>query len=166
MLVAITLLAGAPDGTAQTAADEDFVEPILKQALETEKTGVEVPWSNPATGNGGIVVIERTFYRDPRTPCRDYRRTLERAGAPTIEIEGTGCRVGPGEWMLDEAEPTSVAASPGSPTRPPGPDEPPEPEPARAGATPPSCPTIEVTPVPCGKPPPVADYTMPPRTRL
>lgn len=167
VLVGILTLAAAPDVAAQTAADEEYVEPLLNRALETEKTGVELPWSNPATGSSGTIAIERTFYQDPRTPCRDYRRTLERAGAPTLEIEGTGCRVGPSQWALDEEEPTALAATPAPVTgTTPPPDEPPEPEPARAEAAPPSCPTMAVTPVPCGKPPPVVDYTMPTRTRL
>ena len=167
VLVGMVALAATPDGAAQTAADEEYVEPLLDQALETEKTGVELPWSNPATGSSGTIVIERTFYRDPRTPCRDYRRTLEQAGAPTLEIEGTGCRVGPSRWALDEEEPTSLAATPAPGARStPAPDEPSAPEPARTEAAPPSCPTVSVAPVPCGKPPPVVDYTMPTRTRL
>ena len=121
VLIWTATLAGAPDLAAQVA-DEEYVEPLLNQALETEKTGVELPWSNPDTGSSGIIVIERTFYRDPSTPCRDYRRTLERAGAPAVEIEGTGCRVGPSEWALDEEGPASL---PRRPPRAPGPPGPP-----------------------------------------
>lgn len=166
VLIWIATLAGALDLAAQVA-DEDYVEPLLNRALEAEKTGVEMPWSNPETGSSGIIVIERTFYRDPRTPCRDYRRTLERAGAAAVEIEGTGCRVGPSEWELDEEGPAALAATPAPGAGPaPAPDEPPAPEPARPEAAPPSCPTLSVTPVPCGKPPAVVDYTMPTRTKL
>jgi 17 kDa outer membrane surface antigen len=167
-------LAGAQDAAAQVA-DEEYVEPLLNQALETERTGVELPWRNPATGSSGIIAIERTFYRDPRTPCRDYRRTLERAGEPAVEVEGTGCRIGPSEWAIDEKPPAALAATPApgagpapAPDEPPAPapDEPPVPEPARTEPAPPSCPTMSVTPVPCGRPPAVVDYTMPTRTRL
>ena len=149
-------------------ADEEYVEPLLNQALETEKTGVELPWSNPDTGSSGIIVIERTFYRDPGTPCRDYRRTLERAGAPALEIEGTGCRVGPSEWALDEEEPASLAATPAPGAGPaPAPDEPfGFPSRRAPRPPPPSCPTMSVAPVPCSKPPAVVDYTMPTRTKL
>src|SRR5690606_40191021 len=62
-LAGLAALMAPPDGGAQTAADEAYVEPLLYQALETEKSGVEVPWSNPATGSSGTIVIERTFYR-------------------------------------------------------------------------------------------------------
>jgi surface antigen len=166
VLIWTAMVVGAPHLVAQVA-DEDYVEPLLNKALETEKTGVELPWSNPATGSGGIIVIERTFYRDPRTPCRDYRRTVEQAGAAAVEIEGTGCRVGPNEWTLEEEEPASLAAAPAPAAGPaPAPDEPSAPEPARTEAAPPSCPTMSSTPVPCGKPPAVVDYTMPTRTKL
>jgi surface antigen len=163
-------LTGAPDHlAAQTDADEDYVAPFVNQALETEKSGVEVPWSNPATGSSGTIVIERTFYRDPRTPCRDYRRTLERAGAPPVTIQGTGCRIGPGRWSLDEEKPRPMAATAptvGVGTPPPRQaTERPEVEPA-AGPAPPSCPAPSAAPVACTKPPPVVDYTMPSRTEL
>jgi surface antigen len=171
-LIGAAALAGTADLAAQMA-DEEYVAPLLERALETEKTDVELSWSNPDTGSSGIIVIERTFYRDPSTPCRDYWRTLERAGAPPLAIQGTGCRVGPSEWELDEEGPASVAATPaaGAGLAPgagpaPAPDEPFLPEPARTEAAPPSCPTLSVTPVPCSKPPAVVDYTMPTRTEL
>jgi hypothetical protein len=166
----IAATAAAPrDVAAQAEADEEYVGPLVNQALETEKSGVEIPWSNPATGSSGMIVIERTFYRDPRTPCRDYRRTLQRAGAPAVEIQGTGCRVRSGGWSLDEEDPRSVAATApaagtGS-TRRREPAEAPGPEPA-AGPAPPSCPTLTAVPVPCDKPPAVVDYTMPTKTEL
>ena len=166
VLISLAPLAGVPGAAAQVA-DAEYVEPLLNQALEAERTGVELPWRNPATGSSGIIVIERTFYRDPRTPCRDYRRTLERAGEPAIEVEGTGCRIAPSEWAIDEEAPASRAATPAPAAGPePTPDEPPAPEPARAEPEPPRCPTMSVTPVPCGRPPAVVDYTMPTRTRL
>ena len=166
----IAAAAAPQDVAAQADADEEYVGPLVNQALETEKSGVEIPWSNPATGSSGMILIERTFYRDPRTPCRDYRRTLERAGAPTIEIQGTGCRIGSGRWSLDEEDPRSIAATgptagTGTP-RTPESTEPPAAAPARAGAAPPSCPAPTAAPVPCDKPAAVVDYTMPSKTEL
>lgn len=163
----IAVTAAPQEGVAQAEADEEYVGPLINQALETERTGVEIPWSNPATGSSGTIVIERTFYRDPRTPCRDYRRTLKRVGAPTVEIQGTGCRIRSGRWSLDEEEATSIAATAATGTSPePEPAGPRDPEPARAGTAPPNCPTLSAVPVPCGKPPAVVDYTMPTRTKL
>jgi surface antigen len=157
------------DLAAQADEDEEYVGPLVNQALESEKSRLEIPWHNPATGSGGMIMIERTFYRDPRTPCREYRRTRERGGAPTIEVHGTGCRIGPGLWSLDEDEAKSVAATAPSagtgagPTPPPA--EPPDVEPG-AGPAPASCPALSAVPVPCTKPPAGVDYTMPTRTEL
>jgi surface antigen len=151
---------------AQADADEEYVGPLINQALETEKTGVEVPWTNPATGSRGTITIERTFYRDPRTPCRDYRRTIQRPGAPVVAIQGTGCRVGSGRWSLDEEAPAAAREARVGATPPETePFEPPAPEPERAAA-PPSCPALTAVPVPCGKPAAVVDYTMPTKTEL
>lgn len=169
VVLGIATIAAAQDVAAQADADDEYVGPLVNQALETEKSGVEIPWSNPATGSSGMILIERTFYRDPRTPCRDYRRTLEQAGAPTVEIQGTGCRIGAGRWSLDEEEPRSLARATApaatGPAPPPEPAAAPAPEPA-AGPTPPSCPAVEATPAHCAKPDPVADYTMPTKTEL
>jgi hypothetical protein len=157
------------DCAAQAEADEDYVGPLVNQALESEKSRLEIPWHNPATGSGGVIVIERTFYRDPHTPCRDYRRTLERAGAPTVEVDGTGCRIGPGRWSLDEEGAQSIAAgapSAGGAAAPtPAPAEPPDAAP-EAGPAPASCPALSAVPLPCTKPPAVVDYTVPTRTKL
>jgi 17 kDa outer membrane surface antigen len=161
----ILVVSSAQRIAAQADLDEEYVGPLINQALETEKTGVEIPWTNPATGSRGTIAVERTFYRDPRTPCRDYRRTIERPGAPIVEIQGTGCRVGSGRWSLDEDEPDAAATvlfggtpRETEPSRPP-----PEPE---SAAAPPSCPAPSAVPVPCTKPAAVVDYTMPTRTEL
>ena len=161
-MAGILLAVAVQPVAAQADADEDYVGPLINQALENERSGVEIPWTNPATGSRGIIVIERTFYRDPRTPCRDYRRTIERAGAPGVAIEGTGCRLGSGRWSLDEDEPDSAREAL---IRRPPPEAAEAPEPERAAA-PPSCPALSAAPVPCAKPPAVADYTMPAKTEL
>jgi hypothetical protein len=157
------------DLAAQSDQDEEYVRPLVNQALESEKSRFEIPWRNPATGSSGMIMIERTFYRDPRTPCREYRRTLERAGAPAVEVNGTGCRIGPGLWSLDEGTAGSVAATAPSAgagaARTPPPAEPPDVEPG-AGPAPASCPALNAVPVPCTKPPAGVDYTMPTRTKL
>jgi hypothetical protein len=162
--------AAAPhDLAAQADADEEYVGPLVNQALESEKSRLEIPWRNPATGSSGMIMIERTFYRDPRTPCREYRRTLERAGAPAVEVHGTGCRIGPGLWSLEEEGAKSAAATApsaeGGAARTPPPAAPPDIEPG-VGPAPASCPALNAVPVPCTKPPAVVDYTMPTRTKF
>lgn len=87
---------------SEDPGDQTYLTIAINEALETRKTEVEIPLRNPDTGSQGLLVIERTYYRDPTTPCRDYRRTIERPGAPPTEIRGTGCRVGKALWSLDE----------------------------------------------------------------
>jgi surface antigen len=98
--------------------DQPYLSTIVNQALETERTRVEIPWSNPDTGHRGVIIIDRTWYRDPQSPCRDYRWTLERAGQPVETISGTGCRIGPAVWRLDEGSPAPGGLSIPGPTAP------------------------------------------------
>jgi surface antigen len=124
-LVGIVVAGGAAGwaGTGNAAPagdprDQPYLSVVVNQALETERTNVEIPWSNPETAHRGAIVIERTFYRDPRTPCREYRRTTERPGErpgePAALIRGTGCRIGPAVWSLDEADAPPETATAGT----------------------------------------------------
>ena len=141
----------APDGT--TSADDTVVLPLVNRVLENEPTGVEVQWSNPATGNQGIVVVIRTVSTPPERPCREYRRTRQQPGAPVETIEGVGCRIGPALWELDEKrDPLRDQATATK-----------EAVPAKA-ATPPRCPPVDpdmVVRVPCGRAASFTAFTMP-----
>jgi len=74
----------------------------VKHTLEFERSGVDVAWSNPVTGNGGMIRVERTYFLNPDTPCRDYIRTADRPGGKRSVTKGTGCRMEDGRWFLDE----------------------------------------------------------------
>ena len=99
------ILAASSSQTASAAEDFDdmsYVTAAIQHVLEKYKTGQAYEWSNPDTGNSGIIVAERTFYLDARTPCRDYRRTTEGWGGSRTEVTGTGCRTQEGWWKLNE----------------------------------------------------------------
>lgn len=164
----IPTLAWAVDDPRDTA----FLAPVIQRALETARTDVEVPWSNPATGHRGVIVVERTFYREPSTPCRDYTRTVETAGAAPEVTRGTGCRTEAGVWEIDEPPASMAHARPGASAPPPvgtlpepsaGPSGDPAPT-ARAevGA---ACPDTVLVPMPSTRPPELA-YTLPTRAAL
>jgi surface antigen len=174
-VVAAVLL--SPIGLRPALATEDprdrpYVMDQVNQALETQRTKVEIRWSNPETGNGGTIVIERTFYSDTGEPCRDYRRTLDRSGAPPLVIKGTGCRLGPARWEIDEKTPAqpdkskSKTAKTLDETRAPAAKSatvakaPVCPDPAARG------PPFTVVKVPCGRPPAFTDYTLPSKAEL
>ncbi|MGH6920516.1 MAG: RT0821/Lpp0805 family surface protein [Geminicoccaceae bacterium] len=147
---------------ADDPRDAAFLAPVLQRVLETARTDVETPWRNPATGNGGSIVVERTFYREPEMPCRAYARTLEAAGAAPQVSRGTGCRSSTGLWLIEE-EPETLAGSaprgmpsPGTAAVPPHEVEP--------GAGP-TCPDTVLVPMPTARPPAFA-YTLPSRAEL
>ncbi len=167
-----------PALAAEDPRDRPYVLDQVNQALETQRTMVETRWSNPETGNGGIIVIDRTFYSDTGAPCRDYRRTLDRTGAPPLVTEGTGCRLGPARWEIDEktsapaekSKATTAGTKTGarklSPTAAPAAKSAAVgraavcPDPAVPG------PPFTVVKVPCGRPPAFTAYTLPSKTEL
>jgi surface antigen len=158
---------------AEDPRDAAFLAPVIQRALETARTDVEVPWSNPATGHRGTIVVERTFYREPSTPCRDYTRTVEAAGAALEVTRGTGCRTEAGVWELDEP-PAAMARTRPGPSAPPaartppptaGAGAPPEPGPAALAEAGPTCPDTVLMPMPSTRPPELA-YTLPTRAAL
>jgi surface antigen len=156
---------------ADDPRDAAFLEPILQRVLETTRTDVAVPWRNPATGNGGSIVIERTFYREPDMPCRSFARTVESAGAAPQVMRGTGCRSSTGLWLIEE-EPASMAGTPRG-TAPRGTAPVATPAPGTAAVPPhevepaagPTCPDTVLVPLPTERPPALA-YTLPSRAEL
>ena len=136
-VLAVLALALGSHGASATSDFRDvaLVSATISHVLERERTGVEVSWSNPDTGNAGSVVAERTYYIDGRTPCRDYRRTMRGSGGETLIVRGTGCRTAAGRWRLDEQSDSDVAAAP-----------PPEPEVPYGDSRP--APAVERAPLP------------------
>jgi surface antigen len=129
--IALALLTAPVFGSRDAGAaavdpggDLEHVRPLLKQTLETEKSGIEIRWSNPETGHSGKIRVERTFFRDEQ-PCREYLRTISRPGASGFVIRGTACRTGRAVWTIEdevavETEARKAAARPAAPasTRP------------------------------------------------
>jgi hypothetical protein len=135
--------------------DLPFVLEAVNDALEAARTNVDVPWENPATGSSGVIVVEKTFYPSPETPCRQYRRTFNRPDKVSTVTRGTGCRVGPARWKIEE-EPTAstVPSAPKSGPSPETPAGPPSPIGGTASGTPSTPKTAKPseTPKPPAKP--------------
>ena len=83
---------------AQDQSDTAYLAARLNKVLEFEPTGNQVPWQNPATGKHGVIVVERTYFLDPKTPCRDFSYTVEGDFSRSRELKGVGCRDKGGEW--------------------------------------------------------------------
>ena len=106
-------LAISPSSFTWAEAPEDvaYVTDRIPKILEFEQTGTKIPWRNPETGNGGIIMVERTYFTDPNTPCRDFILTVDAGEAAPLTAQGTGCRTGQGKWQLsDELELSSLSA--------------------------------------------------------
>jgi surface antigen len=118
-IVAVLLAAGAAvaaDPVADDPRDIAVVMPALNDALEHERSGKDISWTNVATGRAGTIRIERTFYRGQQQPCREYTRTTTGAGA-SYQVRGTGCRLGKLNWTVEEArsaEPAATASTAGA----------------------------------------------------
>ncbi len=106
MAAASTVARAAPD-----FRDIPYLQARIGQALEREANGVAVDWLNEATGNSGTIRVLRTFYKDANVPCRDYVRTMRKAGAPDTLVRGTGCREAGGRWQLKEGGETTARSS-------------------------------------------------------
>jgi surface antigen len=92
-------------GATETPEDASYVSKRLQEILEFEETGTVIPWKNPKTKNRGIIKVVRTYYQNPKLPCRDYIRTQELRGDLTMTVQGTGCRIGDERWFLEEQPP-------------------------------------------------------------
>jgi len=161
----LALSVGSTTVAGQDFQDRAVVKSVVNRVLEKERTGTTIPWSNAETGSAGTVTVTRTYYRGDGVPCREYERTLERAGEATVTVRGTGCRNRDAIWSLDEQEPETepaiadeIADPPPLPETtfevPPPKPVPPAPasEPPLASA-PPAVPVPDVAPAP---PPPPA----------
>jgi surface antigen len=161
ILAALLCLLPGLGQAADDPRDATYLAPVLQDALETARTNVELPWRNPASGNAGSITVERTFYREPGTPCRAYVRTLEEPGEASQVTKGTGCRSSTGLWLIEEepsvgrAAPAAIPPGPGAPSR----------APATVAEEGPSCPDTVLVPMPASRPPTLA-YTLPTRAEL
>ncbi len=88
--------------SAAEVSDADYLADVMNQRLEFQRTGGEVQWLNPSTGNGGIVILLSTDESDPERPCRSYRYTIEQPGEATIVVEGDACRIAASLWQRSE----------------------------------------------------------------
>ena len=78
---------------SDVAAYNATAETALAQARDGEIRG----WSNPDTGNSGIIRPVRTFTAQNGAICRDYRSTFAfNDGA--LSADGTACKQANGNW--------------------------------------------------------------------
>lgn len=140
---------------AQSDDEIEFARGIVKARLEVDRTGSEYRWTNPDSGNSASMTILETQILPGNLPCRWYRWSMDRSGGD-LKVEGKGCRLSNGDWLLEETaiitrtRRVEVPVSSPAPTPvTPQPAAEPEPEPAAA----PSADPLESI-----------DFTLPPRS--
>lgn len=117
----VAMLWALPAFATKDFDDIGFLFVKVSEALEYEPTGAIVRWSNPATGNGGRIIVTRTYFLADGAPCREYTRTTEHGSGPSDREAGTGCRDEDGRWSLTEGRaesggPVSLAPVASPPT--------------------------------------------------
>lgn len=112
LMVLEPLSAAAPD-----PVDSPAVSRALNSLLETAKTGTRSRWDGSA-GRYGFITINRTYYPQPDSPCRDYVRTIHNPGKDPTRLRGTGCRDDNGLWLILETYTPNTAASPAKACKP------------------------------------------------
>jgi hypothetical protein len=98
----ITLGLSAAGAAAGESEEIEFARSVVKTKLETERTGTKIDWINPETETPGRMRIVETQILDHGLACRWYEWSVEAGSDTKIETFGKGCRLGNGEWLLEE----------------------------------------------------------------
>ena len=125
LVAAATVLAVSPAAASEDFRDIGYVSAVVNKVLEYDRNGTTVPWTNPETGNSGEITVETTYFLDPDTPCRSYRRSTMGTDGKRVEVKGSGCRTPRGVWRLNEtADEETAEAPPETPPAEPAPASP------------------------------------------
>ena len=111
LAVSLAALLIAGYALADDTRDADFLADVMNLRLETHRSGVDSAWANPFTGSKGVITILDVDDSDPDRPCRNYVRTTERPGEPTIVVEGRACRIEDGLWQRNETQMSTLTAT-------------------------------------------------------
>ena len=84
--------------TLLSQTDIQLADAAASYALENLLSGQRWSWSNPETGNSGLVRPKRTWYVEERGQyCRAYEERIT-AAERTGEFSDIACRSASGEW--------------------------------------------------------------------
>ena len=79
----------------------------LGLAVDPQGNGAPVSWDNPESGMKGNFVAAGPLYLLENRVCRSFVATLNTA-TPNVQLQGSSCRLGPNEWMINEIKPWSA----------------------------------------------------------
>lgn len=97
---AVGALLGSHIGKKLDKYDRIYASRAQQAALETNRVGQPSTWSNPDSGNSGVVIPTRTIIQKRSgQPCREYQHTVT-IGGKTERAYGRACREADGSWKI------------------------------------------------------------------
>lgn len=90
---------GSSIGASLDKADMAYYNQASQSALEKGQTGKSLPWSNPQTGNSGVITPSSYYQTANGQYCREYTQKIT-VGGKTQEGTGTACRNPDGSWQI------------------------------------------------------------------
>ena len=97
---AVGALLGSDIGRKLDKYDRIYAVKAQQSALETNKVGQSSSWTNPDSGNSGIIIPTRTIVqKQSGQPCREYQHTIT-IGGKTEKAYGRACREADGSWKI------------------------------------------------------------------
>lgn len=86
-------------GASLDRADMAHYNQTSQRALETGQSGQSFPWTNPQSGNSGVVTPSNYYQNNSGQYCREYSQKVT-VGGRTQEAYGTACRQSDGTWQI------------------------------------------------------------------
>jgi surface antigen len=86
-------------GASLDRADMTFYQNTQQKALETSQAGQALPWSNPQSGNSGVIIPQAPFQNQSGQYCREFQNKIT-VGGKTESGYGTACRQPDGSWQI------------------------------------------------------------------
>lgn len=88
-------------GQSLDRADMTYYNQTSQGALESGQPGQAFPWTNPQSGNSGVVTPGTYYQADNGQYCREFSQNIT-VGGQTERAYGTACRQPDGTWKIVE----------------------------------------------------------------
>lgn len=88
-------------GQSLDRADMAYYNQTSQAALERGQPGQTFPWSNPQSGNSGVITPGTYYQTGSGQYCREYSQNIT-VGGRTERAYGTACRQPDGTWQIVE----------------------------------------------------------------
>lgn len=86
-------------GSSLDRADMQYYQSASQRAFENNTAGQPLPWSNPQSGNSGVVIPQAPYKTSSGQYCREFQNKIT-VGGKTETGYGTACRQPDGSWQI------------------------------------------------------------------